>query len=308
MELANQRTYLQNQVNQLSQQIRTLTQSVQSDYMVQVTLAKNRWNLDRCSFETKKLNQMLPSRNGIMPTGSMMTQSYRSRPDRIAVGLNEIVATCIADVIDCVDNIANGRLRNERFQEPFVLPTPSTDVDALHRAKQLETTKRNDLNTCTLKLRTSEGERLRAWRKMLKTKMEFDTPHQHYSSTGQARLIRLDPNLCSTLQLPALHQTAAQDVPKELPGRSSVATYTPMHTVRTQPSQVPLSESKYSTARVRERIASDGTVAPVTTPKMTADGLYLRPAGRTRKGMEWDAVRGIWIPASEMGTIQHTRD
>ena len=308
MELANQRTYLQNQVNQLSEQIRALTQSVQSEFMVHVSLAKNRWKLDRCTFETTKLNQMLPSRNGIMPTGSMMTQSYRSRPDRVAVGFNEIVATCVADIIDCVDNIGNGRIRNERFQVPFVLPTPNADVDALQRAKPVETAKRNDLNTCTLKLRTSEGERLRAWRKMLKTKMEFDVPHQHFSSTGQMRLIRLDPNLCSTLQLPALHQTAAQNVPQALPGRSSVATYTPMHTVRTQPSLVPLSDSKYSTARVRERIASDGTVAPVSKPKMTADGLYLRPAGRKRKGMEWDAVRGIWIPASEMGTLQYSRD
>lgn len=299
MELANQRTFLQNQVNQLSQQIRALTQSVQSDYMVQVSLAKNRWNLDRCSFETNKLNKMLPSRNGIMPTGSIMTQSYKSRPDRIAVGLNEIVANCIADIVDCVDNVGSGRMRNEHFQDPFVLPTPSADVDALQRAKQLETTKRNELSTCTLKLRTSEGERLRAWRKMLKTKMEFDIPHQHQSSTGQTRLIRLDPSMCTTLQLPALHQTAAQNLPQDLPGRSSVATYTPMHTARTQPSQATQSESKYSTARVRERIASDGTVAPVTKPKMTADGLYLRPAGRTRKGMEWDAVRGIWIPASE---------
>ena len=299
MDLANQRTFLQNQVNQLSQQIRALTQSVQSDYMVQVTLAKNRWNLDRCSFETSKLNKMLPSRNGIMPSGSMMTQNYKSRPDRIAVGLNEIVANCIADVVDCVDNIGCGRIRNERFQDPFVLPTPSAEVEALHHTKQLETTRRNELNTCTLKLRTSEGERLRAWRKMLKTKMEFDIPHQQYSGSGQMRLIHLTQSMCASMQLPALHVTAAQDIPQELPGRSSVATYTPMHTARTQPSQIPLSESKYSTARVRERIASDGTVAPVTKPKMTADGLYSRPAGRTRKGMEWDAVRGIWIPASE---------
>lgn len=57
-----------------------------------------------------------------------------------------------------------------------------------------------------------------------------------------------------------------------------------------------MSDSKYSAARVRERISSDGTVAPVTTPKRTKDGLYVRPAGRTRKGMEWDAVRGIWVP------------
>ena len=56
------------------------------------------------------------------------------------------------------------------------------------------------------------------------------------------------------------------------------------------------SASKYSAARVRERFAHDGTVAPVTTPKKTQEGLYQRPAGRTRKGMEWDAVRGVWVP------------
>jgi hypothetical protein len=302
MELANHRTLLQNQINTLAQQIRALTQSVQSEYMVQVSLTKNRWNLDRCAFETNKLNQMLPSRNGIMPTGTLVTQGYKSRPDRFAVGLNEIVATCIADIVDCVENIAHGRIRNDRFQEPFVLPASSADVEALQRAKQMESTKRNDLNSYTLKLRTSEGERLRSWRKMLKTKMEFDIPHQHFSSSGQVRVFRLDQHLCSSLPLPALHQTAAQDVPQELPGQSSVATYKPMHTVRPPPNPAPLSESKYSTARVRERIASDGTVAPVTKPKMTADGLYLRPAGRTRKGMEWDAIRGIWIPASEATT------
>jgi hypothetical protein len=58
------------------------------------------------------------------------------------------------------------------------------------------------------------------------------------------------------------------------------------------------SESKYSAARVKERIGADGTVAPVSEPKLTKDGLYVRPAGRTRKGMDWDALRGIWIPAS----------
>ena len=57
-----------------------------------------------------------------------------------------------------------------------------------------------------------------------------------------------------------------------------------------------VAESKYSAARVKERKASDGTVKPVEQPKLK-DGLFLRPAGRTRKGMEWDAVRGIWIPA-----------
>lgn len=57
------------------------------------------------------------------------------------------------------------------------------------------------------------------------------------------------------------------------------------------------SDSKYSAARVAARVKEDGTVEPVSEPKII-DGLYVRPAGRTRKGMDWDAVRGIWIPAS----------
>ena len=43
------------------------------------------------------------------------------------------------------------------------------------------------------------------------------------------------------------------------------------------------SQSKYSAARVRERISADGTVAPVSEPKKTKDGLYQRPAGRKRR-------------------------
>jgi hypothetical protein len=261
---------------------------------LQVALAKNRWNVERRTFETNKLNLMLPSKNGCVPVGTRMTQSYKALG-----GITEIVADCLADIVDCVDSVGQGLIRNERFMEPFVPPPPSPDGEALQHVKQLEATKRNELNSFTLRLRTSEGERLRAWRKMLKTKVEFDIPHQHFSSSGQTRMIQLDQHLCSSLPLPALNITAAQGVPQELPGRSFVASYTPMHTVRPPPSTTTMSESKYSTARVRDRISSDGTVAPVSKPKMTKEGLYQRPAGRTRKGMNWDAVRGIWIPAGE---------
>jgi len=29
------------------------------------------------------------------------------------------------------------------------------------------------------------------------------------------------------------------------------------------------------------------------------DGTFARPSGRQRKGMEWDAVKGIWYPLPE---------
>uniref|UniRef100_A0A7S4ML36 Uncharacterized protein n=1 Tax=Odontella aurita TaxID=265563 RepID=A0A7S4ML36_9STRA len=56
------------------------------------------------------------------------------------------------------------------------------------------------------------------------------------------------------------------------------------------------SDSKYSAERIRARKYSDGSVRPATMPKRDKNGLYMRPAGRRRKGMNWDAVKGVWIP------------
>jgi len=61
---------------------------------------------------------------------------------------------------------------------------------------------------------------------------------------------------------------------------------------------------KYSVEKVRERIFPDGSVIPVQQPKRTKEGLYQRPAGRQRKGMDWDSERGVWIPLP--GTTQDT--
>merc|ERR1712238_368200 len=62
--------------------------------------------------------------------------------------------------------------------------------------------------------------------------------------------------------------------------------------------------SKYSAEKVKARIFSDGSVMPASTPKKTEDGLFLRPAGRQRKGMDWDPVKGKWIPIKTAPTVQ----
>ena len=93
------------------------------------------------------------------------------------------------------------------------------------------------------------------------------------------------------MSLPSL--STVQSIPREMMHRAaSTATYT-----------IP-QDSKYSKARINERKSADGTVAPVSEPKKTKDGLYVRPAGRTRKGMEWDAVNGVWVPQQ---TWKYTR-
>ena len=60
------------------------------------------------------------------------------------------------------------------------------------------------------------------------------------------------------------------------------------------------SQSKYSADKVKARIFSDGSVMPVSAPKRGKDGLFMRPAGRQRKGMDWDAINGKWIPSGTM--------
>lgn len=56
--------------------------------------------------------------------------------------------------------------------------------------------------------------------------------------------------------------------------------------------------------KLRERIAPDGSVRPVSQPKKLKDGFYQRPAGRTRNGMYWDKVEGIWVPSSNPNSLR----
>lgn len=53
---------------------------------------------------------------------------------------------------------------------------------------------------------------------------------------------------------------------------------------------------KYSTTNVNARKNPDGSVVPASKPKLLPDGRFARPAGRQRKGMDWDAVNGWWVP------------
>jgi len=56
---------------------------------------------------------------------------------------------------------------------------------------------------------------------------------------------------------------------------------------------------RYSSANVEARKNPDGTVFPVQQPKLMSNGEFARPAGRQRRGMDWDAKRGCWFPVPE---------
>lgn len=283
---------------------------MQNEYNVEVAIAKNRWNKQRQQFEHRKLDKMLPSRWGRSPSGSQTTTNYAARHDQESTS----VAACLADIIDSVDFIAMGKLQNEKFQEPYNPPAPpdigSAVVDqesgetAMQRQQRIEASLRQEVNAVAVNLRACEDERQRAWKKMLKTKAEFDLPSHQVTNMNGGRT-HVDLNNYHLMALPALQTSAQQNIPQESASKSMVPSYAPARSYSATLAMVAANaaaannavDSKYSAARVRDRISADGSVTPVTQPKKTKDGLYQRPAGRTRKGMEWDALRGIWVPA-----------
>lgn len=302
------RQHATNKLNTVVYENHAHISNLKNEYSVEVAIAKSRWNKRREDFEKTKLDKMLPSRWGRAPDGSQMTKDYCARRDQISGS----VGICLADIVDAVDMIAQGKVQNEKFREPYKPPAvpdfgsattdQATGETVLQRHQRVEATLRQDMNALTMKLRSCEEDRQRAWKKMLKTKTEFDLPHHQVTNIHGGR-IHVDRSNYHMMPLPALQTSAQQSVPQEAASRSMVPSYIPAHNrPLSMMDSGATSQSKYSAARVRERISADGSVAPVTEPKKTKEGLFQRPAGRTRKGMAWDALRGIWIPDHESRT------
>lgn len=306
-DLNERRSRIQSQLQSLMTDNRHFLTQVSENYRAEWEGAYKKWNHHRQEFESARLNMYMPHRNNPhhRPNGTALTKVYAAQPDPT----RRLVAHCLADVLDTVIGAAEGQVRLERFTDEF-RPPPRPDVQSNSNYAQNQKTEerlKEEYRSITADLRSSEEERQKAWKRMMKTKAEFEVNHGRTS---------IDMNNYSLMPLPSLrhsggeslHVNAAPSV--SLPMDASavsrlprVSAGNPLPSRPPNPSMpttssngMPSSDSKYSAARVRERISSDGTVAPVTTPKKTKDGLFVRPAGRTRKGMEWDAVRGIWVP------------
>ena len=55
-------------------------------------------------------------------------------------------------------------------------------------------------------------------------------------------------------------------------------------------------QARYSQTAIKNRTYDDGSVAPAVPTMRGDNGLFQRPSGRSRKGMEWDGVHGVWRP------------
>lgn len=193
--------------------------------MMKANSERAHWHHRRQQFENQKLNTMLPSRNNRPIQGTGLTQRYRALPDRS--GISDVVGGCLGDVVDAVESISMGMMRNEIFNERFVPSTDGNESEIPARLRQMEAARRNELNEVTLRINQLEEVRKKAWRKVMKTKAELDLPHQHVSHTGAVQTIHLNMSNYGSIQVPVLTQGGLLKAPTDVFGASTIATYAP---------------------------------------------------------------------------------
>jgi hypothetical protein len=310
-EIYNLRVKTQSDLNNLSYEHRVQATKLKNDYDLEVAISRSRWQKEKEAQDADLARRAMPSAFGKPTIGTPETASAMSRQDLVT----SEVGTTVANIVDVVVTRSESGWRNNDKYEDFN-PPPPPNVTTLvldqntgetfgQRQERLESTLRKELADMGTNLHESEEARKRAWKKLLKTKAEFDIPHQLISNAGGRKSrMHFDPNQFHLLPVPPLRASSVAIVPPpaSYAAPPSIPSYVPQ-APRAAPPPAPSSlpshaESKYSAAKVRERIAPDGSVMLVSMPKKTKDGLYQRPAGRTRKGMDWDALRGIWVPAS----------
>lgn len=259
-----------------------------SDYTIAYTQAKQRWLKEKYAHDMKKSQAVLPSKWGNQPFGTDLIKSYRqinrANIQRVTVGVT------VADIVDASIMAAQGKAQIQRFKDFVPPPAPGmnaqTGENMAQRQHRVELEYRQQYTALDAKFQKSETERGRAWRKVMKSQAEIN------AVTGlTGRGVRITMSNYHQIPLPAIRGASQQTVPTHVYAQPSTR---PAYTSPSSGSTTDM--SKYSAAKVKMRKSADGTVAPVSQPKKTKDGLYLRPAGRTRKGMQWDAVNGVWVP------------
>eukprot|EP00531_Pseudo-nitzschia_arenysensis_P006423 CAMPEP_0116134862 /NCGR_PEP_ID=MMETSP0329-20121206/10878_1 /TAXON_ID=697910 /ORGANISM="Pseudo-nitzschia arenysensis, Strain B593" /LENGTH=797 /DNA_ID=CAMNT_0003629613 /DNA_START=103 /DNA_END=2496 /DNA_ORIENTATION=+ len=260
-----------------------------NDYTIAYSAAKRIWFKEKFQVEMKKVQQLCPSKWGKQPLGTEYIKNYRQHNrtniQRLTVGLT------LADIVDGSILAAQGKAPIQRFKDFVPPPAPGmnaqTGENMAQRQHRMETELRKNYTAIDAKFQKSEADRARAWRKAMKATAEINA---FTGNTGRG--VRITLANYNQIPIPAI-RGAQQSIPIQQYTQPVRASYTPTSSaVGSSTTDM----SKYSAAKVKQRKSADGTVAPVSQPKKTKDGLYLRPAGRTRKGMQWDAVNGVWVP------------
>lgn len=305
------RTALQTDLNQVSYESRAKVAGLRNSYLVEVAAARKIWE----ERHREKALASLPSNQGITPSGTPRTASAANHPDHRLSNAGK----ALADIVDCVVARSESGWKDddpiEDFQPP---PEPDYSITVLdkttgetlrQRQERLEGEIRQQLTEVASQIHGAEEERKKAWKKLLKTKSDFDMPHSQVTNIGgRNSRVSFNPNQLALLPVPSIHGSGSAMMPALMHNypMASIPSYVPpvvamppaaaMMPSQAQRAKQSASESKYSAANIRARKSADGSIAPATEPKRDSNGLYIRPPGRGRIGMDWDAVRGLWIP------------
>ncbi|KAL7478599.1 hypothetical protein ACHAW6_004361 [Cyclotella cf. meneghiniana] len=125
------------------------------------------------------------------------------------------------------------------------------------------------------------------------TPVEVETSHRDFSME-RATMGHMNP-LHNT---PALSTTGAVNMPVQS-SVFSLPCFTQSRSKETPKVKYDYGD-RYSFQNVAARKRGDGTIPPISV-KRQSNGEYARPIGRQRKSMEWDGVRGLWVPVPCQG-------
>lgn len=217
VDINRARHTLQQEVQQLENQLTQHRAAVaNSNYNIQVDAAKTAWIKQRRQFDYNKLSRMLPSHMGRQPQGSIITANYIRRPDRS--GMSQDIGLCMADIVDSVEGIIRGTIRNEVFNIPLVIPPrPVNDKASVieRKIKDALLKRQQDLTALTHRFRSNEEHRQRGWRKMLKMKADLDLHHDVAGPQGTMQRYQLTPRNCHNVPFPALHSSITEKNPDD---------------------------------------------------------------------------------------------
>jgi len=322
-DLNNLRQKLQGDISRLMYSARSMHQKKKGDYAVEVAIAKNKWQRRKDIWEQtqkKKVDMMNIVYSGQLKTRVIVEDIVSSLVEKVGYRLDrrrfpnpmitrgdpvrEAAASILSDMKDTIVTHITAESfsynPNEKF-EAFVPPPDETQMqnnsltlEFQMRQKQIQ----NDINICETKLMKNEEERKRAWKRLAKVKAEA----AGFSMVARATEHSFPP--VPQLKGSKMYSPPANSEFMSSYNRQSTPRQNPVTTLhRTTPAKEYKDKSssdapKSYSESLKARIFSDGSIKPVMAPKKLKDGTYQRPAGRKRKGMDWDAVRGVWTPTA----------
>lgn len=264
-----------------------------SDYTIAYTTAKQRWTKEKFEYDLKKTQAVLPTKWGKQPLGTEWINRYMQQ--NITNIQRTTVGQTLADIVDGCILGAEGKANIQPFRNFVPPPAPGMDAQTgenmAQRQHRIEMEYRKQYGEIDAKLQKSEADRARAWRKAMKAQAENN-------AVCNVRGSRVTVSNYHSIPVPVIRSGVPPGLPPQMTYQQRTQVYS-APTTTTSSSGSTVDMSKYSAEKVKLRKSADGSVAPVSKPKKDKDGLYLRPAGRTRKGMQWDAVNGVWVPQQQ---------